>query len=441
MRAFGQVGAGRPGASFSRRALEWRPRGGARARVVGGVLERCSGVSGTRCDLERNGLAGAESRLSTGFGGTSGALAGAGGLLLPARRRLAVRSRGLFKFGAGGDSSGSGVGEGEGGDRKQEGSSRPRLGFVQTYLSSIVKTLQDFGVSRRSIWEGGVGLFILSTIGACFAILSWIAGMRPGRYLSSYNFTVAFPVANGMAIGTPVRVRGVNVGQVVGIKPSITSVDAVLEIKDENIAIPKDAKIEINQLGLIAETMIDITPRDVPVAYQASPLDTAECSKEGALVCHKSHVQGEQGVSMDEFIHISTKLVKEMEKGGMETMLAAAGSAVDIIERSRPLLKEATLLAKEVTPILHELNKQDVVGTVEELLSVASKSVTDINHMNKIILTEDNLLLLREAVSTLVNTLKNIESISGSVSGLTGDSATQANIKQLIQSLSRIIVD
>ena len=52
-----------------------------------------------------------------------------------------------------------------------------------------------------------------------------------------------------------------------------------------------------------------------------------------------------------------------------------------------------------------------------------------------------NLLLLRESVSTLVNTLKNIESISGSVSGLTGDSATQANIKQLIQSLSRIIVD
>ena len=144
---------------------------------------------------------------------------------------------------------------------------------------------------------------------------------------------------------------------------------------------------------------------------------------------------------MDEFILISTKLVKEMEKGGMDTMLAAAGQAIDIIERSKPLLKEATLLAKEVTPILHELNKQNVVGTVEELLSLASKSVTDINNMNKVILTEENLVLLRQSVGTLVNTLKNIESISGSVSGLTGDSATQANIKQLIQSLSRIIVD
>ena len=52
---------------------------------------------------------------------------------------------------------------------------------------------------------------------------------------------------------------------------------------------------------------------------------------------------------MDEFILISTKLVKEMEKGGMDTMLAAAGQAIDIIERSKPLLKEAIELAKVAT--------------------------------------------------------------------------------------------
>ncbi|WZN65089.1 substrate binding subunit of ER-derived-lipid transporter [Chloropicon roscoffensis] len=332
----------------------------------------------------------------------------------------------------------------KGGDEADESGSPSSSGgasFLKPYLASIVKTLQDFGVGRRSIWEGGVGLFIVGTIGAVFALISWVVGTRPGRYLTSYNFTVAFPVAYGLSIGTPVRMRGVNIGQVVGIRPHVTSVDAVVQIKDEKIAIPRDAKIEINQLGLIAETMIDITPKpDSSEDYKSSPLD-ADCAKEGSLVCHRAEMKGDQGVSMDEFILISTKLVKEMEKGGMDTMLAAAGQAIDIIERSKPLLKEATLLAKEVTPILHELNKQNVVGTVEELLSLASKSVTDINNMNKVILTEENLVLLRQSVGTLVNTLKNIESISGSVSGLTGDSATQANIKQLIQSLSRIIVD
>ncbi|QDZ23732.1 MlaD domain-containing protein [Chloropicon primus] len=334
-----------------------------------------------------------------------------------------------------------GEGGGEDGGEEDGKGGLGGIKFIKPYLANIVRTLQDFGVGRRSIWEGGVGLFIAGTMGAVFALISWVVGSRPGRYLNSYNFTVAFPVAYGLSIGTPVRMRGVNIGSVVGIKPHVTSVEAVLQIKDENIAIPKDARIEINQLGLIAETMIDITPKATSREdYKSSPLD-ADCAKEGSLVCHRSSLKGDQGVSMDEFILISTRLVKEMEKGGMDTMLAAAGQAIDIMEKSKPLLREAILLAKEVTPILHELNKQNVVGTVDDLLSVASKSVRDINHMNKMILTEENLVLLKESVGTLVNTLKNIESISGSVSGLTGDSATQANIKQLIQSLSRIIVD
>ena len=48
--------------------------------------------------------------------------------------------------------------------------------------------------------------------------------------------------------------------------------------KDEKIAIPRDAKIEINQLGLIAETMIDITPKpDSSEDNKSSPLD-ADCA-------------------------------------------------------------------------------------------------------------------------------------------------------------------
>ncbi len=90
-------------------------------------------------------------------------------------------------------------------------------------------------------------------------------------------------------------------------------------------------------------------------------------------------------------------------------MLATAESAAEIIEKSKPLLKQATMLAQEVTPIIEELNSRDVLGTVQDLTSSASKAVDDINHINKIILTEDNVLLLKEAVGSLVNTLKNIE--------------------------------
>ena len=109
---------------------------------------------------------------------------------------------------------------------------KPRLNILRGYLSGIAKTLQDFGVNRRSIWEGGVGLFIATSIAAVLAIISWIVGTRPGRYLSSYNFTVSFPVAYGLSIGTPVRIRGVNVGSVVGIKPSIPQAIGTIKVAD-----------------------------------------------------------------------------------------------------------------------------------------------------------------------------------------------------------------
>ena len=42
---------------------------------------------------------------------------------------------------------------------------------------------------------------------------------------------------------------------------------------------------------------------------------------------------------------------------------------------------------------------------------------------------------------TLTKTLEHIESISGDVGGLTGDSKVRGNLKQLIEALSRLVSD
>ena len=206
----------------------------------------------------------------------------------PRRALTLANAFGIGRKGAGGGGSSKRRATQQDQEGGEERKNLGGLNILRPYFSSIVKTMQDFGVGRRSIWEGGVGLFIAGTICAAFAIISWVMGTRPGRYLTSYNFNVAFPVAYGLSIGTPVRMRGVNIGSVVGIKPSITSVDAVLQIKDEKIAIPKDAKIEINQLGLIAETMIDITPKadsnqvspSIPLPLDPRTLCSSDNSKE-----------------------------------------------------------------------------------------------------------------------------------------------------------------
>jgi hypothetical protein len=57
------------------------------------------------------------------------------------------------------------------------------------------------------------------------------------------------------------------------------------------------------------------------------------------------------------------------------------------------------------------------------------------------VLTPDNVDALRGSVKTLTKTLEHVEAISGDMGGLTADSRVKANLKQLIEALSRLTVD
>ncbi|CAI5503677.1 unnamed protein product [Closterium sp. Naga37s-1] len=107
--------------------------------------------------------------------------------------------------------------------------------------------------------------------------------------------------------------RGIAVGSVVAVRPSLTSVDVVVEILDEDIVIPRGTPIFVNQSGLIAETLIDMTPLLPIPEYDAGPRD-AGCREEGVIVCHRERVDGEIGVSMDEMVRLYVKMGRDAER-------------------------------------------------------------------------------------------------------------------------------
>jgi ABC-type transporter Mla subunit MlaD len=78
------------------------------------------------------------------------------------------------------------------------------------------------------------------------------------------------------------QIRGVPVGSVLTVQPSLERVDVLCDIKDPATVIPRNSLIEANQSGLIAEPLIDITPQLPIPEYQASTLRLAErahCAK------------------------------------------------------------------------------------------------------------------------------------------------------------------
>ena len=119
-------------------------------------------------------------------------------------------------------------------------------------------------MSRDSGLEMKVGSFVLmAAIALSFFIISVsdLSIFEKGRHLQ-----VVFGFASGLREAAPVRLAGVEVGLVKKLQVFIDSADdnktkvrVNVWIKDD-IAIPADSKITINQLGILGEKYLEIVP-------------------------------------------------------------------------------------------------------------------------------------------------------------------------------------
>ncbi|CAN6885011.1 unnamed protein product [Brassica oleracea] len=298
-----------------------------------------------------------------------------------------------------------------------------------------LKPLSDFGFGKRSVWEGGVGLFIVS--GATVLALSWawLRGFQMRAKFRKYQTVFELSQASGICTGTPVRIRGVTVGTVIRVNPSLKNIEAVAEIEDDKIIIPKNSLVEVNQSGLLMETMIDITPRNPIPEPSVGPLHP-ECGREGLIVCDRQKIKGEQGVSLDALVGIFTRIGREVEEIGVVNAYTLAERAASVIEEAKPLLRKIQAMAQDAQPLLSEFRDSGLLKEVESLTRSLTQASDDMRKVHSSIMTPENTELIQKSIYTLVYTLKNVESISSDILGFTGDEATRKNLKLLIKSLN-----
>lgn len=312
--------------------------------------------------------------------------------------------------------------------------------FSSIWEQCIVSPLGNFGFGKKSIWEGGVGLFLVTGMLLVGLTIQWTQGVRARSSTNRYQACLEFSQACGITVGTPVRIRGVDVGSVIGVRPSLERIDAMVEILDSNVVIPRNSLIEVNQSGLISETLIDITPLPPMPEPTVGPLDPA-CSAEGLIVCDRERIEGQQGVSLDELIANWTKIAKDVDKEGVGNMFSALDKFAAVADEAKPLLEKVNSIVGQMEPMLLDVKDGELLKNLEALTKVASAAAEDLRTLNSSILTTENTELLRQSVSTLTKTLKHVEAISADISGLTGDPGTRNNLKQIIESLSRLVSD
>lgn len=312
------------------------------------------------------------------------------------------------------------------------------LDIPKNLWRQTLRPLSDFGFGKRSIWEGGVGLFLVSGAVLLALSLAWLRGFQLRSKFRKYLAVFEFEQACGICTGTPVRIRGVNVGSVIRVNPSLKSIEAVVEVDDDKIIIPRNSLVEVNQSGLLMETLIDITPRDPIPTPSISPLDPG-CVKEGLIMCDRQKIKGYQGVSLDALVGIFTRLGREAEEIGLANTYSLAQRVAVVIEEAQPLLSKIKAMAEDVQPLLAEVRDSGLLKEVESLTKSLTQVSEDMRRVHSSVMTPENTELIRKSIYSLIFTLKNVENISSDILGFTGDEATRRNLKLLIKSLSRLL--
>ncbi|KAF1864214.1 hypothetical protein Lal_00048779 [Lupinus albus] len=364
------------------------------------------------------------------------------------------------------------------GHSQQQSSSTPEaknplavvLDIPRAIWRQTLRPLSDFGFGRRSVWEGGVGLFLVSGTLLFVLSLAWLRGFQIRSNFRKYTAVFEFSQACGICTGTPVRIRGVTVGNVIRVNPSLRNIEAIVEVEDDKTIIPRNSLIEVNQSGLLMETIIDISPRNPIPTPSLGPLDK-DCPKEGVIVCDRERIKGQQGVSLDALVGIYTRLGRDVEEIGIINSYSLAERAFSMVEEAKPLLTQLVYyflcyyfavhlllhafscpylridvvmpqfkaMAEDVQPLLAEVRDSGLLKEVENLTRSLTQVSNDLRKVHSSIMTPENTELIRKSIYTLVFTLKNIENISSDVLGFTGDETTKKNLKLLIKNLSRLL--
>lgn len=146
--------------------------------------------------------------------------------------------------------------------------------------------------------EFKVGLFVMLALG----ILGWLVVKAGDFYLKpSYSVRLVFNFVSGIDRGSPVRLAGVNVGEVKEIRilrtPEGASQVEVTCWVQQGAFIEEDSQVRVNSMGLLGEKYIEIIP-----------------GKSGSKTLSDGGViSGTAPVTIDELTDSGERLIKKMQ--------------------------------------------------------------------------------------------------------------------------------
>ncbi|KPN63100.1 phospholipid/cholesterol/gamma-HCH transport system substrate-binding protein [Aliiroseovarius crassostreae] len=118
-------------------------------------------------------------------------------------------------------------------------------------------------MSQSHTTEVITGGVVLAAAVAFLVYAGQIVGISGSSHLDSYS--ASFRSADGISIGTDVRLAGVKVGQITGISlnPKTFRAEAAFSVQSD-VALPEDTAVIISSEGLLGGSYVELLPGGSP---------------------------------------------------------------------------------------------------------------------------------------------------------------------------------
>ncbi|HDZ77525.1 MAG TPA: MCE family protein [Candidatus Omnitrophica bacterium] len=206
-------------------------------------------------------------------------------------------------------------------------------------------------MAQKTRIEAKVGIFVFVGL---IILVYFVTHIGDLHFLSSgYDLKVFFGFANGIKINAPVRVAGVDAGEIrkinVFFDPASkkTRVEISFWVKNDT-KIPRDSEVMINTLGLLGEKYLEVIPGS----------DYSNLFKDGDILT------GEDPVSMEELGKLGRRIAGKIENS-IESLNELLKDE-DIKESLTETVKNLDKLTNKINLVLDKINRGE--GTVGKFI-------------------------------------------------------------------------
>jgi phospholipid/cholesterol/gamma-HCH transport system substrate-binding protein len=164
--------------------------------------------------------------------------------------------------------------------------------------------LGERSVMKTNLVETAVGAVVILIAAAFFTFAYTTSGIGKGS--GGYELTAEFDNADGIGIGSDVRMSGVKIGTVTSQELDMTTYQAVLRMSiDPSLKLPDDTSAKVTSEGLLGSKFVALEPGGSPdklaagdrIAYTQGAIDIWSLVSQFMFDSNSSAPAGDGGLS------------------------------------------------------------------------------------------------------------------------------------------------